>query len=38
MSTIVWNISAMNCYPQAEGETDVVFTVRKFDNIRSKMI
>ena len=25
--TIVWNISAMNCYPQAEGETDVVFTV-----------
>ena len=27
MSTIVWNISAMNCYPQAEGETDVVFTV-----------
>ena len=27
MSTIVWNVSAMNCYPQAEGETDVVFTV-----------
>lgn len=27
MSTIVWNISAMNCYPQAEGEADVVFTV-----------
>jgi len=25
--TIVWNISAMNCYPQAEGEADVVFTV-----------
>jgi len=27
MSTIVWNISQMNCYPQAEGETDVVITV-----------
>ena len=27
MSTIVWNISAMNCYPQAEGQTNVVFTV-----------
>jgi len=27
MSTIVWNISQMNCYPQAEGETDVVFVV-----------
>jgi len=27
MSSIVWNIGAMNCYPQAEGETDVVFTV-----------
>jgi hypothetical protein len=27
MATIVWNISAMNCYPQAERETDVVFTV-----------
>ena len=25
MSTIVWNISQMDCYPQAEGETDVVF-------------
>ena len=27
MTTFVWNISAMNCFPQAEGETDVVFTV-----------
>jgi len=27
MSTIVWNISQMDCYPQAEGETDVVFVV-----------
>ena len=27
MSTIVWNVSAMNCYPQAEGQTNVVFTV-----------
>jgi hypothetical protein len=25
MSTIVWSINAMDCYPQAEGETDVVF-------------
>jgi hypothetical protein len=22
-----WNVTAMDCYPQAEGETDVVFTV-----------
>jgi len=27
MSTITWNITAMNCYPQAEGQTNVVFTV-----------
>ena len=27
MSTIAWNISQMDCYPQAEGETDVVYTV-----------
>ena len=27
MSTIVWNISAMNCCPQAEGQTNVVFAV-----------
>ena len=26
MSTIVWSITAMNAYPQAEGEADVVFT------------
>lgn len=25
MSTIVWSITALNCYPQAEGQTDVVF-------------
>jgi hypothetical protein len=24
--TITWTISQMNCYPQAEGQTDVVFT------------
>ena len=22
-----WSVTAMNCYPQSEGETDVVFTV-----------
>ena len=27
MSAIVCNVSAMNCYPQAEGETDVVLVV-----------
>ena len=27
MSTIVWSITAMNAYPQAEGETDVVFNI-----------
>jgi hypothetical protein len=25
--TNTWVVEAMNCYPQAEGETDVVFTV-----------
>jgi len=24
---IVWNVSQMDCYPQTEGETDVVFNV-----------
>lgn len=24
---IVWNISQLDCYPQADGETDVVFNV-----------
>jgi len=24
-ATITWTITAMDCYPQAEGETDVVF-------------
>lgn len=24
---IVWNISALNCYPQEDGKTDVVFCV-----------
>jgi len=24
---ITWTISALDCYPQAEGQTDVVFTV-----------
>ena len=26
-STITWDVTAMDCYPQADGETDVVFTV-----------
>lgn len=26
-TTITWDITAMDCYPQADGETDVVFTV-----------
>ncbi len=25
--TMTWDVTAMNCYPQADGETDVVFTV-----------
>ena len=24
---ITWSVTAMDCYPQAEGQTDVVFTV-----------
>lgn len=24
-ATIIWTVTAMDCYPQAEGETDVVF-------------
>ena len=27
MTTITWTNTAMDCYPQIEGETDVVFTV-----------
>lgn len=27
MSTINWTISALNCYPESEGQTNVVFTV-----------
>jgi len=27
MATFEWNVSAMDCYPQADGETDVVFNV-----------
>ena len=27
MSQITWSVTAMDCYPQAEGETNVVFTV-----------
>jgi len=28
MATIyTWSVTAMDCYPQSEGETDVVFTV-----------
>lgn len=26
-TTITWDITAMDCYPQADGQTDVVFTV-----------
>lgn len=26
-ATITWTVTAMDCYPQADGETDVVFTV-----------
>jgi hypothetical protein len=26
-TTYTWSVTAMNCYPQSEGETDVVFTV-----------
>ena len=26
-ATITWTVTQMDCYPQAEGETDVVFTV-----------
>ena len=26
-ATINWTVTAMDCYPQAEGQTDVVFTV-----------
>lgn len=27
MATYTWSVTAMDCYPQSEGETDVVFTV-----------
>lgn len=26
-TTITWGITALDCYPQADGQTDVVFTV-----------
>ena len=26
-ATITWTVTQMDCYPQADGETDVVFTV-----------
>lgn len=26
-ATITWTVTQMDCYPQAEGQTDVVFTV-----------
>ena len=26
-TTITWDITAMDCYPQADGQTEVVFTV-----------
>lgn len=26
-TTYTWTVTALDCYPQAEGETDVVFTV-----------
>lgn len=27
MTTYTWNVSAIDCYPQADGETNVVFNV-----------
>ena len=27
MTTYTWTVTQLNCYPQAEGQTDVVFTV-----------
>jgi len=27
MTTFTWEVSQLDCYPQAEGQTDVVFTV-----------
>ena len=27
MTTITWTVTAMDCYPQEDGNTDVVFTV-----------
>ena len=27
MTTITWTVTAMDCYPQADNETDVVFNV-----------
>lgn len=27
MTTYTWTVTQMDCYPQAEGQTDVVFTV-----------
>lgn len=27
MTTFTWSVTGMQCYPQAEGETDVVFSV-----------
>jgi len=27
MTTINWTVTAMNCYPQEDGKSDVVFTV-----------
>jgi hypothetical protein len=27
MTTITWTVTAMDCYPQKDGSTDVVFTV-----------
>ena len=26
-TTFTWTVTALNCYPQADGQTDVVFTV-----------
>jgi len=26
-ATFTWSVTALNCYPQADGQTDVVFTV-----------
>lgn len=35
MNTYTWNITALDCYPQADGQTDVVFTAHWTANASS---